>query len=312
MLQPLEPATSPYPFGLDSGGMSLDRRCTGLALASALAVAPAAGADGAHEALARGDAAWERRAEGHAGLNAAPGPIAEAVAAYEQAFGERPGDLEARWKLMRALLYQGEYVLEGRAEKLAVFARGRDLGEAGVDQLAASAGGRQSLDRMDVAEAARALRDAPEAAPLVFWTVVHWGVWGRETGKLAAVRQGVADKVRRYSEILIGLDESFENAGGYRILGRLHFEAPKVPFITGWVDDRKALQALGRAFELGPADPLNELYLLEALYKNDRSRRAEALERLRNLLEKGPRPGHPVEDGRTFAKARALLTEWSR
>lgn len=292
--------------------MTLVRSCSGLALAATLTAPPAAGDDAARDALARGDAAWERRTEGHAELRAAPGPIAEAIAAYEEAFADRPDDLETRWKLMRALLYQGEYVFEDPDEKLAVFARGRDLGEAGLDQLAAASVGRQALDRMDVAEAVRALRDAPEVEALVFWTVVHWGVWGRETGKMAAVRQGVAGKVRRYSEILIGLDESYENAGGYRILGRLHFEAPKVPFITGWVDDRKALTFLERAVELGPDDPLNELYLIEAVHKNDRSRRAEALERLRALLERAPRPGHPVEDGRTLANARAILREWTR
>ena len=55
-----------------------------------------------------------------------------------------------------------------------------------------------------------------------------------------------------YSETLIALDERYEDAGGHRILGRLHTLAPKVPFVTGWVDHGKAVSELRRAVALGP------------------------------------------------------------
>ena len=54
--------------------------------------------------LARGDAAWSRRAEGHAAGTgrAAAGPIGEAIAAYERALQQQPDRLDAYWKLLRA------------------------------------------------------------------------------------------------------------------------------------------------------------------------------------------------------------------
>lgn len=278
----------------------------------ALLVSPAAAETATGEALARGDAAWRRRAEGHSELRAAPWPIAEAIAAYEQALESDPDDLVARWKLMRALYFQGEYVLENRSQRLAVFARGLDLGEAGIDRLAAAASGRAALDRLKVAEVVETLSSSREATPIYFWSCIHWGLWGRETGKLAAVRRGVADRVREYAEIVIGLDETYERGGAHRILGRLHFEAPRVPFITGWVDPDIARQSLERAAELAPADLLSQLYLIEAIYEYDSARRSEALELLRALLAKGPGSQHPVQDARTLASARLLLEEWTR
>lgn len=273
-----------------------------------------AGAESAFDrALARGDAAWQRRAEAHAGLDAAPRPIGEAVGAYERALEARPDDLTARWKLMRALYFEGEYALDDRSHRLAVFARGLDLGEAGIDQLAAATvGDREALARLDVPGVVKALAGQPQAAAIYYWTCVHWGLWGRETGKLAAVRRGVATKVRDYSEVVIGLDETFEDGGAYRILGRLHFEAPKVPFITGWIDPEVARRSLERAAELAPDDPLSQLYLIEAIHEYDRSRRAEAVELLRGLVARDPESARRLEDARALSAARELLEQWTR
>ena len=107
----------------------------------------------------------------------------------------------------------------------------------------------------------------PEAKPLYLWAAVHWGLWGDVFGRLAAARQGVGDKVKRYSEILIALDERYEDAAGHRILGRLHTLAPKVPFVTGWVDRDKAVSELRRAVALGPDNLDNHLFLAEALFE---------------------------------------------
>src|SRR5262245_56955831 len=77
------------------------------------------------EALARGDAAWARRAEGHQGGCAEAGQVGEAVAAYEAAVNADPDDLDGWWKLLRAYHFQGEYVARTREVKQAAFGRGR-------------------------------------------------------------------------------------------------------------------------------------------------------------------------------------------
>jgi len=283
----------------------------GAALLALLALLPAARAGAsaadATAAIARGDAAWERRGEGHVGGRAAAGPIGEAVAAYDEAAQSDPQSLEARWKLMRALYFQGEYVAASDDEKKAVFGRGREVGEAALDLLAQPLGGRAKLDRMKPPEIATALAQRPEALPIYFWSAVNWGLWGEAFGKFAAARQGVAGKIRDDCAVVLRLDERYERAGGHRVLGRLHARAPSIPFFTGWIDRDTAIAELRKARELAPEEPLNTLYLAEALLEYRPQSRAEAQALLRELVSQPGEPDRPVEWAKAQEQARALL-----
>lgn len=257
--------------------------------------------------IANGDAAWARRAEGHQGGRAKAGPIDEAITAYEQAVRQQPDRLDAQWKLLRALHFKGEYVAGTQDAKRQVFGRGRDLAEAALDRLARQAGGREKLDEMTPKQAAQALARVPEAVPLHIYAAIHWGLWGDAFGRLAAARQGVGDKIRRYGEIAVLMDERYEAAAGHRLLGRLHTLAPKVPLVTGWVDRDKAVSELRRAVELGPEDPFNHLFLGEALLEHHPGRANEAREILRKVAAWKPAPGQAVEHAKAAADAKALL-----
>ena len=164
---------------------------------------------------------------------------------------------------------------------------------------------------MSAPQIGRLFAAEPDAAGVYFWAGAHWGLWARERGKIAAVRQGAAGKVREYAEIVVAIDERFEEAGGHRVLGRLHSEAPRIPFITGWVDRERAVRELVRSLELVPESILSELYLVEALYRFDGDRRPEALERLRKLVGRPPHPRYVVEDLNALADARELLARWT-
>jgi tetratricopeptide (TPR) repeat protein len=260
--------------------------------------------------IALGDAAWARRAEGHQGDRAQPGPVNEAVAAYERAVKEQPDRLEGYWKLLQALHYKGDFAAAGKEGKQQAFARGKEVAEAALDRLARkTAGSREKLDAMTPAQAAKAVSAVPEAKPLFLWAAVHWGLWGDVFGRMAAARQGVGDKVRRNSEILIALDERYEDAGGHRVLGRLHTLAPKVPFVTGWVDRDKAVSELRKAVALGPDNWDNQLFLAEALLEYQPAKAAEARDILRRLLARRPSPEQAVEQERTLVNTRALLAK---
>jgi tetratricopeptide (TPR) repeat protein len=281
-----------------------------LALCALLAlVVPLSAQTPAADPLAAGDAAWARRADGHQGGRAAAGPIDEAIAAYERAVKEQPSRLEAQWKLLRALFFKGEHVAQSREDKQRVFGHGKDVAEAAMDRLAQKAGGRAKLDALSPAQAAKALAGTPEATPIVLWAGVHWGLWGDNFGRIAAARQGVGDKIRRYAEIGIALDERYDEAAGHRLLGRLHDQAPKVPFFTGWVDRDKAVAELRRAVALAPDNDLNQLYLAEALLDHQSAKAGEAREILRKLIAKPASPVRVVEDEKAIADARALLAK---
>ena len=261
--------------------------------------------------VAVGDAAWARRAEGHQGERAAAGPVDEAVAAYERAVKEKPDRLEAYWKLLRALHYKGDYAVQGKEGKQQVFGRGREVFEAALGQIARRTGRKPAqideLSAQQVAALVSAKGGIPEATPIYLWGAIHWGLWGDSYGRLAAARQGVGDKVRRNGEIALALDERYDRAAAHRLLGRLHTLAPKVPFVTGWVDRGEAVLQLRRAVTLAPEDPFNHVYLADALLQHFPEKAAEAKEILRRVLQRKPDPERVVEDERALADARRLL-----
>lgn len=269
----------------------------------------AAGLAAQGDPVSEGDAAWARRAEGHQGARAAAGPIRQAVAAYERAVQLQPARLEAWWKLLRALHFQGEYTTRTREERQAVFGRGREVVEKALDLLGQRAGGRKKLDAMTPRQTARALAAVPEAAPVFLYGAIHWGLWGDAFGRVAAARQGVGDRIRHYGEVVVAIDERYETAGGRRLLGRLHTLAPKIPLVTGWVDRAKAVSELRRALELAPDDPYNQLFLAEALLEHQPDRSAEAKAILRKLVARRPSAERPVEEAKAVADARALLAK---
>ncbi|MBV8200402.1 MAG: hypothetical protein JOZ15_07230 [Acidobacteria bacterium] len=292
------------------------RQEAGPAANAAISGNAAISASAASAAIAKGDAAWGRRAEARqsgGGAHASPVPIGEAIAAYQEALKAQPDRLETYWKLLRALHFRGEFVAVTREQKQEVFGPARTVAEAGLDRLARKAGGRERLDAMAPAAAAKALAGVPEAAPLYLWAGIHWGLWGDNFGRLAAARQGVGDRLRRYSEIVIAIDERFEHAGGHRLLGRLHTLAPKVPFLTGWVDRDKAVAELRRAVALAPDYPLNPVFLADALLQYQPAHAAEARQLLRAVVARTPGPDRPegeVEGEDAVAKAKALLAKY--
>ena len=154
---------------------------------------------------------------------------------------------------------------------------------------------------------AKLVAKIPEAPEIFLWGGIHWGLWGDVYGRLAAARQGVGDKIRRYGEIAVALDERLERAGGHRFLGRLHTLAPKIPLVTGWVDRNKAVSHLRRAVALAPEDFYNQVYLADALLQYQPGKAAEAREILRKVTQKKPDPARVVEDELALADARELL-----
>ncbi len=61
------------------------------------------------------------------------------------------------------------------------------------------------------------------------------------------------------------IDPSYDQAGAYRVLGRIYYEAPGRPISVG--DINKSLDLLKKAATLAPANSTNHLYLAETLIK---------------------------------------------
>jgi tetratricopeptide (TPR) repeat protein len=262
--------------------------------------------------LARGDSAWARRAEGERDERPLPGPILDAVRSYESALTARPESLEARWKLLRALYFAGYFAFQDEEEeKRRIFDRARDVSEEGLDLLARKVGSGLRLEEMDPGAIASRLETASvspsDVARVYFWSAINWGAWSRTVGLLSAVRQGVANRLFRYTRITIALESGYDDGGAFRLLGRLHAELPRVPFVSGWVDRDQALPLVERAYSLAPANPGNRLLLALTLLDLAPEQRAEALDLLKQVEALTPRPSMRIEDLAMRREARDRL-----
>src|SRR5258708_2981566 len=188
-----------------------------------------------------GDQHWATRAEGHQGGHAKTAQIDAAIAAYRSAVAKDANDLEARWKLLRAIRFKGAYVASSNDEKKVIYGQAKTDGDAALAVLSAKlrAKGITSIEKAAEKQVADAARGIPGAAEVFHWDAVNWGEWALVYGKMAAVREGAADRIKRESTIAMMIDPKLDGGGPQRVLGRLHDQTPHVPFITGWASTKK-------------------------------------------------------------------------
>jgi tetratricopeptide (TPR) repeat protein len=278
-----------------------------------LALAALACLGAASDLVAAGDAAWLRRAEGEREGRPQPGPILEAVSAYERALAADPDALEARWKLLRALHFAADFAARGEAARSHSLDRAREVADEGLDRLARRLDLRERPEDTEADALASRLAaaglPARDVARLYFWAAINWGSWSRDVGVLNAVRHGVANRVYRYARVTKALEPSYENGGVFRLLGSLHAQLPRVPFISAWVDRDRAIPLIERAYELAPGFPGNRLLLALTLLDLAPERRGEALRLLRQVAELDPDPGLRIEELAMREQARERLAE---
>lgn len=249
-------------------------------------------------ALSRADGLWARRAEGGIGAEARTERAHEAVAAYQAAVAAEPQDLEAHWKLQRALWFQGDFASLGEAAERATYERALAASERAFEVLAERTGGAEALARAtpDALAAALPAADRHNAAALYFWHAINLGAWSRSAGLLAAVRAGAASRLHDATLRSLALDPDVEQGGALRLLSRLHSELPRVPFLSGFVDPERAVPLAERALAVYPQHPGNSYLLGLALLAHAPERRAEALARIEATAALEPRADHVVED----------------
>lgn len=263
--------------------------------------------------VAEGDRAYSRRQEGRVGAKAGVGPINQAIAAYEQAARD-PDFAEARWKLVRALYFKGAYTGLDPDSRKAVFQKAKRVAEDGIGILQKSLEKRGIKGFLEFGPNTLAghFRDRSDAAPTFFWAAVAWGEWALSIGKVEAAQSGAAETIRDYALTVIGIDPVFEEGGGYRILGRLHDQAPWIPFVTGWVSREDAVKYLRLAMQEDKRNFANRHFLAEALYGGDAKEKTEAIALEEALVADAPSPQHLIEEITTQDEARQNLAAWKK
>lgn len=272
-----------------------------------LAVATAALAQ-----VAEGDQHWNARAEGEVNGHAKAAQIDAAIAAYQRAVTANGNDLEARWKLLRAYRFKGAYTTTSNDDKKTVYTVAKKAGEdtlALVDKLL-KAKGVNSVAKATEKQVADAGRTIPGAGEAFLWDSVNWGEWALAYGKMAAAREGAADRIRREATIAMMIDPKIEGGAPARVLGRLHDQTPRIPFITGWASSKEAVRFLNEALKIDPANKITKVFLAEAMVSNNSDTKPQAIQMLRDVVKEPNPPDYQVEQAAATADAKALLKKW--
>ena len=240
-----------------------------------------------------GDQQWNLRAEGHQGGHAQAAHVDAAIAAYQKAIAQNPNDLEPRWKLLRAIRFKGAYVATTDQAKKQIYAQGKKAGE----------------------EALAVVARRPHAAGVAevyLWDSVNWGEWALAYGKMAAVREGAADRIKREATMAMQMDPKLEGGAPARVLGRLHDQTPRVPFITGWASSKEAVKYLNESLKADPKNKITIVFLAEAMVDNDSDTKPQAMQMLQAAIAAPNDPSFEVEMAAATEDAKALLKKWGK
>ncbi|MGZ8796009.1 MAG: hypothetical protein ACXW2F_01595 [Thermoanaerobaculia bacterium] len=262
--------------------------------------------------IADGDQHWNMRAEGAQNGHARADHINAAILAYQKATATDPNDLEARWKLLRSLRFKGAYVASTNEEKRQVYSQAKLAGDDAMKvvdrQLAAK--GINSVSKAtekQIADVAKAVPGVPE---IFLWDAINWGEWALAYGKFAAAREGAADRIRREATIANFVDPRLEGGSPSRVLGRLHDQTPRIPFITGWASSKEAVKFLNDSLKVDPTNKITIVFLAEAMVSNNSDTRPQAVQMLKNAVSAPVDPNYVVEQTAALNDAKNLLRKW--
>lgn len=278
--------------------MSFNARATALLLLLAVPV---------FAQVAEGDRHYAARAEGASGAHAKAEHIDAAIAAYQRAIAANPNDIDAHWKLLRAYRYKGAYVASNVEQKKQIYGTAKNAGEKAIAVVNARLGVNAKSSEKQVAEAAKKV---PGAGEVYLWDAVNWGEWALAYGKMAAARQGAADRIKRGATIAYLANPHMEAGSPARVLGRLHDQTPHIPFITGWASEKEALRFLNESMKIDPANKLTLVFLAEAMVSADSSKKQQGIQMLRTAVSSPVHPEYVVEDAAAIEDAKALLKKW--
>lgn len=261
---------------------------------------------------AEGDRHFAQRAEGSQRGRAKGEHVNAAIAAYQRAVAQNANDLEARWKLLRAIRFKGAYVAASNEEKKQVYAGAKAAGDealALIDRLLA-AKGLKSSSKAGEKQVAAIARTVPGAGETFLWDAVNWGEWALAYGKLAAAREGAADRIRRGATIAHLINPALEGGAPSRVLGRLHDQTPRIPFITGWASQKDAVRFLRESLQADPTSKLTLVFLAEAMVAENSVTKPQALQLLRKAGTLPNQPEFLVEQEAAGVEAAELLRRW--
>jgi tetratricopeptide (TPR) repeat protein len=116
----------------------------------------------------------------------------------------------------------------------------------------------------------RLLQAQPQGVAGHYWLALNFCGQAEVGGRLKGMK--LLPRIMEELKRSVALDQTYDNAGAHRVLGRIYYEAPGKPFSVG--DINKSLQHLEAAVRLAPQISTNHLYLADALIRLNRTDQA--------------------------------------
>jgi len=232
-----------------------------------------------------GVAYYNGRAEGANGLVPNADNISKAIKVFEslqEPYNTSTADLNASIYLIKSYYFMAQYVAKGNDDKLLYFELAKDLSE-------------------------RYIYKYPESVEVLYWNLATISNWAKLLGVRQISQLGAADNYRDKAVDVIVMDPSYEDGGGYFLLGAVYFTAPYIPLMINWPDDNKAVKYFKRAVETGRSTPLQMIYLAKALIETDKLDEAKVV--LENLMMITPSEMNFIEDSHYITEAKNIWDE---
>jgi hypothetical protein len=106
-------------------------------------------------------------------------------------------------------------------------------------------------------------------------------LWGRR-GEITedtfdASNKDIVENIKKYAEALYGIDRKFEHYAACKILGRIHYIAPNVPFMLTWPDRIKSKTYLEEMIKGDPGNSEGRMFLADTVWDTGDRKTAEKL-----------------------------------
>ncbi len=116
-------------------------------------------------------------------------------------------------------------------------------------------------------------------------------LWGRR-GEITQdvmdnANKDIAEKIKKYAEALYGMDKAYEGYFACKILGRIHYIAPNIPFVLGWPDKGKSKAYLEEVMKGNPENSEAKMFLADTLWALGEKKKAKRLYREVSRAEPG-------------------------
>ena len=137
------------------------------------------------------------------------------------------------------------------------------------------------------------------------WYLANFSKYGESLGIVSSAKNGLADKVKLYTEKLIALNPKFNDGAGYKILGVINYKVPHIPLIISWPSKIKAEEYLKKALAINSKSISNLYYYAEFLSEVKRNEEAKII--LKMVVDTTPRKINLIEDLYDITQAKKLL-----